>query len=46
MDKVINTYHTFENQKYGLDKSLEEKGAFVQPPEQLKQTKGSAIRLL
>jgi hypothetical protein len=25
MDKVINTSQTFENQKYGLDKSLEEK---------------------
>jgi hypothetical protein len=36
MDKVIDTYHTFENHKYGLDKSLEEKEVFVPQPEQLK----------
>ena len=39
MDKVINVYHTFVNQKYGLDKSLEEKELFVSPTEQLKETK-------
>jgi hypothetical protein len=45
MDKIINTYHTSENHKYGQDKSLEEKEVFVPPPEQLKETKGYAIRL-
>ena len=39
MDKTINAYHTFENQKSGLDESLEEQEAFVTPPEQLKETK-------
>jgi hypothetical protein len=38
MNKIINTYHTFENQKYGLDKSLEEKEDFIPPLEQLKET--------
>jgi hypothetical protein len=39
IDKVINTYHTFENQKPGLDKLLEEKEVFVPAPEQLKDTR-------
>jgi hypothetical protein len=36
---VVNAFHTFENQKPGLDKSLEEKEVFVPPPKQLKETK-------
>ena len=32
MDKVINAYHIFENQKPGLDKLLEEKEVSVPPP--------------
>jgi len=45
MDKTINAYYTFENQKSGLDESLEEQEAFVPPPEQLKEKKGSVIFL-
>ena len=33
MNKFINAYHTFENQKAGLDKSLEEKEVSVLPSE-------------
>ena len=37
MDKVVRAYHSSENQKPGLDKSLEENEVFVPPPEQLKE---------
>ena len=39
VEKVIIAYHTVENRKSGLDKSLKEKGVFVPPPEQLKEIK-------
>ena len=39
MDKVINSYHPFENQKHGQDISLKEKEILVPPPEQVKETK-------
>ena len=39
MDKPINAYHTFENQKPGLDIILGRKRSFFPPPEQLKETK-------
>jgi len=37
--RSIDAYHTFGNQRPGLDKSLKEKEVFVPPSEQLKETK-------
>jgi hypothetical protein len=37
--KVIIAYHSFENQKTGLDKLMVKNEVFVPPSEQLKETK-------